>query len=173
MGDALELAADDDSVDAVVMLGPLYHLVDRSDRVAALREAYRVLRLGGVLVAEVMTRHSWLLDTALKEKWGAPEEWERLEASLTSGRSLGAEAEVPEGAFFAYFHQPSELLEEFADGAFSDGTAIAVEGFARLLGDLERRMSAPEKLLRAIRLSESVPSMLGVSAHVMGVANRH
>jgi hypothetical protein len=28
-------------------------------------------------------------------------------------------------------------------------------------------------LLRAIRLSESDPSMLGVSAHVMGVANRH
>jgi SAM-dependent methyltransferase len=125
VGDALELAADDDSVDAVVMLGPLYHLVDRSDRVAALREAHRVLQPGGVLVAEVMTRHSWLLDTALKEKWGAPEEWERLEASLTSGRSLGAEAEVP------------------------------------------------EKLLRAIRLSESDPSMLGVSAHVMGVANRH
>jgi hypothetical protein len=66
-----------------------------------------------------------------------------------------------------------DALELAADGGFWDGTAIAIEGFAWLLGDIERRMSAPEELLRAIRLSESDPSMLGVSAHVMGVANRH
>ena len=33
----MELPADDGSVDVVLLMGPLYHLVDREDRVAALR----------------------------------------------------------------------------------------------------------------------------------------
>ena len=42
--DSRKLAADDRGYDVVLLLGPLYHLVDRSDRVAALREAGRVAR---------------------------------------------------------------------------------------------------------------------------------
>ena len=47
-----------------------------------------------------------------------------------------------------------------------------MEGFAWLLGDLAERMREPADLLRAIRLTEAEPSMLGVSSHVMGVARR-
>src|SRR5512143_1277830 len=43
LGDARELKFADANVDAVVMLGPLYHLTRRNDRIKALREAYRVL----------------------------------------------------------------------------------------------------------------------------------
>ena len=44
VGDARHLDLDDGSVDAVLLLGPLYHLVDRDQRVLALREALRVAR---------------------------------------------------------------------------------------------------------------------------------
>jgi hypothetical protein len=40
-----------------------------------------------------------------------------------------------------------------------------------LLGDLEARMAAPQALLDAVRLTESDPSLLGCSAHVIGVAS--
>src|SRR6478735_8445019 len=43
VGSADPLAEDDESVDVVLLLGPLYHLTDHADRVAALREARRVL----------------------------------------------------------------------------------------------------------------------------------
>jgi ubiquinone/menaquinone biosynthesis C-methylase UbiE len=46
-GDARELDLADASVDAVLLLGPLYHLRQRSDRVRALAEARRVVRPGG------------------------------------------------------------------------------------------------------------------------------
>jgi hypothetical protein len=49
---------------------------------------------------------------------------------------------------------------------------VAVEGFGSLLDGLERRMADPEPLLRALRLTESEPTMLGCSAHVIGVATR-
>lgn len=41
LGDARALDQDDGSVDATLLLGPLYHLVDPADRLAALREAVR------------------------------------------------------------------------------------------------------------------------------------
>jgi ubiquinone/menaquinone biosynthesis C-methylase UbiE len=43
LGDARELDEPDESVDAVLLLGPLYHLTDRDDRVRALAEARRVV----------------------------------------------------------------------------------------------------------------------------------
>jgi ubiquinone/menaquinone biosynthesis C-methylase UbiE len=57
VGDARQLPAADGSVDAVVMLGPLYHLIDSADRVRALAEARRVLRPGGVLAAAGISRY--------------------------------------------------------------------------------------------------------------------
>ncbi|MGH3488308.1 MAG: class I SAM-dependent methyltransferase, partial [Actinopolymorphaceae bacterium] len=50
-GDARALRRPDASVDAVLLLGPLYHLTERADRLRALEEVHRVLRPGGVVFA--------------------------------------------------------------------------------------------------------------------------
>jgi ubiquinone/menaquinone biosynthesis C-methylase UbiE len=47
VGDARELDLGDATVDAVLLLGPIYHLRRRQDRVRALREAWRMVRPGG------------------------------------------------------------------------------------------------------------------------------
>src|SRR5215212_5220861 len=46
IGDARKLDWPNARVDAVLLLGPLYHLTERDDRLQALREAHRVLRPG-------------------------------------------------------------------------------------------------------------------------------
>lgn len=51
IGDARSLAAIDESWDAVLLLGPLYHLGRREDRLQALREARRVARPGAPVLA--------------------------------------------------------------------------------------------------------------------------
>src|SRR5262245_37817685 len=43
LGDARDLAAESESADAVLLLGPLYHLTDGADRRRALAEAARVV----------------------------------------------------------------------------------------------------------------------------------
>src|SRR5690606_34568723 len=57
VGDARDLRQADDSFDAVIMLGPLYHLAARDDRLTALREAMRVVRTGGMVLATGLSRY--------------------------------------------------------------------------------------------------------------------
>src|SRR5206468_4812789 len=66
LGDARSLPAEDGSVDVVLLLGPLYHLVERGDRVQALREARRVVREGGLVFAAAISRYAPALDGVCK-----------------------------------------------------------------------------------------------------------
>src|SRR5690349_2495113 len=56
IGDARRLSLPDESIDAVLLLGPLYHLPQRADRIGALAEARRVCRRGGVVIAAAISR---------------------------------------------------------------------------------------------------------------------
>ena len=61
-GDARSLDFESDSMDAVLLLGPLYHLQERSDRIQALKETRRVLKKGGLAFCAVISRFAPLLD---------------------------------------------------------------------------------------------------------------
>jgi len=67
VGDARALDEPDSSADVVLLLGPLYHLVDMDDRQTALREARRVLRPGGVVLAAAISRWASALDGMSRE----------------------------------------------------------------------------------------------------------
>lgn len=71
-GDARALPADDASYDVVLLLGPLYHLPERPDRVRALAEAYRVVRPGGLVVAATINRFAGLHDVLREERYFTP-----------------------------------------------------------------------------------------------------
>ncbi len=64
LGDARALDASDDSVDATLLLGPLYHLTDAGDRARARREAVRVTRPGGIVAAGRTPGHTRILASA-------------------------------------------------------------------------------------------------------------
>jgi len=67
LGDARRLPRADDSFDAVLVLGPLYHLHETNDRVAALREARRVVRVGGLVAVAAINRFASLFDGLVRE----------------------------------------------------------------------------------------------------------
>ena len=55
VGDARRLPQADGTAAAVLVMGPLYHLTSAGDRATALREAFRVLAVGGLIVAAGVT----------------------------------------------------------------------------------------------------------------------
>lgn len=167
--EARHLPLADRSVDAALLMGPLYHLMERDERVAALREAARVLRPGGRVLAEIITRYAWVMDATLKGLLGIPETWQDFACIVRTGLSKEPER-LADGSFWAYFHRPEELVTELELAGFGDVRLVAVEGFAWLLDNLPQRLADPGDLLRVLRLTESEPSMLGVSEHVIGSA---
>lgn len=62
-GNALDLSAfGDGAFDVALLMGPLYHLTDPSDRDRAIREALRVLAPGGLFFASFITRYAVYFD---------------------------------------------------------------------------------------------------------------
>lgn len=168
LGDARDLAQADSSVDVVLLLGPLYHLLEAGDRYQALAEAHRVLRPGGLLFAAGIARYSNLYDTLL-----------RLDALDETLLPLVAEA-VRTGVFRggqevftnAYLHLPAELRREVADAGFLDASVFNVEGPGALVQDFEERWADPVRrqvLLDVARMVESDES-LGGAGHLLCVA---
>jgi ubiquinone/menaquinone biosynthesis C-methylase UbiE len=172
VGDARALPFEDDSADALLMLGPLYHLPDAADRRRALDEARRVLRPGGVLAAAGISRFASTID-GLHQGFLREPEFERIvERGLRDGRHENPERR-PRWFTTAYFHLPDELADEVRAAGFDVGALLAIEGPAAFLPDVDAWLDdAGDRaaLLRAIGRIESEPSLLGASPHLLVVA---
>lgn len=108
LGDASNLPASDSSADAVLLMGPMYHL-DAEGRRLAVAEALRVLHRDGVLVAAAISRFSSLLD-GLRFEWLADEAFAAIVAQdLATGQHRNPDpVGRPEWFTTAWFHRPDE-----------------------------------------------------------------
>ena len=168
VGDARQLEFANESADAVLMLGPLYHLVRSSDRLAALQEAFRVLRPGGVLLVEAISRYLPLIKVLSKDMLHDTRMAELISRTLHTGQHRPD----PDLDFFttAFFHHPSGLKREVAKAGFVPGKIFAVEGPLRLLREFGQHWQQRERrqwFLRLARQLEHESVLLGVSGHMI------
>jgi SAM-dependent methyltransferase len=174
VGDARSLDRGDQSADIVLLLGPLYHLVDADDRRLALQEAYRVLVPGGLLFAAAISRFASALDGLAQDLFADPAFDPMMRRDLAEGIHENP-TEKPELFTTAKFHRPDELAAEVKSAGFSLLTVVGLEGPGWLFADFEERWQDPrrrEDLLRVARALESEPSVQAVSAHVLAVGRR-
>ena len=174
LGDARHLDYPDDFAEAVLLLGPLYHLADRVDRVAALREAYRCLKPGGLLFAVGISRFASTLSGMVDGHFRDPDFFNIARQDLQDGQHRNP-TRNPSYFTAAFFHHPLELREEVVEAGFKLEALLAVEGPAIVLQDLEAQWGDPvlrERLLQATRWLEEDPAVLGVTSHLMVVGRK-
>jgi SAM-dependent methyltransferase len=173
VGDARELDLPDGSVDAVLLLGPLYHLIQRTGRVRALREAARVVRPGGPVFAAAIARWAARIDGMLRERSyrAYPATFDIFAETDRTGRLRP----IHEGAFSAFCHRPEELRDELTDAGLEVADLVSVEGPAYILGDLGERLADPAERAIALdvaRAVERVPELLGFGPHLLATGIR-
>ena len=174
VGDARRLEDADASADAVLLLGPLYHLVDRDDRVRALAEARRVVRPGGVVAAAAIARHASLLAGLFQGLVDDPAFGPILDRDLREGQHRNPTSRL-EYFTTAYFHLPAELGDEARAAGLAVDALLAVEGPAWMLPDRDARWADPsrrQQLMDLLRRIEAEPAVLGMSAHLLLLARR-
>lgn len=137
VADARELPFPDGSFDAVLLLGPLYHLPERSERLLALKEAARVAAPEALIVAATINRLAALANR-LHLRAGAggyyrrthAEEWTMLRTGFSTGHR--------EGTFpTAHLHTPAQIAEEFDAAGLAVAGQHSVQGLACFVPDLE------------------------------------
>jgi len=171
VADARQLDLVDGCADAVLLLGPMYHLRQRNDRLCALGEACRVVKPGAPVFVAAISRwaariYGVLNDQLYRTVPGTLTELPRLERT-------GVIRPLFHGSFTGYGHRPRQLAAEVRAAGLEIIDLVAVEGPAALLNDLTERLRDPvdaEVVVDASRALERVPEVLGVGPHLLATA---
>ena len=174
LGDARALRFSSMSVDAVLLLGPLYHLIDKSERLLALSEAYRVLRSNQIVFAAGVSRFASLLSLFFRDRLNDPAFRTIVQHGLETGYHHNPTENL---AFFtdSYFHRPEELHSEVVEAGFQHQTTLAVQGLGGVFDSVESYWANPDQrdmVLDLIRQVEAEPSIVGMSSHILTVGKK-
>ena len=173
VGDALDLDLADASVDAVLLLGPIYHLRRRADRIGALREALRIVRPGGPVFIAAISRWAPRLDGVLRQR--LYETYPAMRDAIVEVERVGWAEPLHPGSFTANCHRPGQLRAEVKAAGLQVADLVSVEGAAFMLTDLAERLADPadrEVVLDTLHATERVPELLGIGPHLLVTAVR-
>lgn len=168
-GEARKLPLADHCADVVILHGPLYHLQDEAERITAIKEARRILRIGGIVLGFAITYSAFTLAALQNGLIHNSDIFSMCKEELSSS------CHYPPGSFpgmlaQAYFHRPSALISEFESVGFKPVVLLAVEGIAWLDRKYFESWSSAEqrsRLLELIKLTEKDAELLCVSPHIM------
>jgi ubiquinone/menaquinone biosynthesis C-methylase UbiE len=172
VGDGRHLSFADASFDVVLVLGPLYHLQERTDRISVLEEARRVARPDGLIAVAAISRFASLFDGLVRGHLFDAQFRDIVARDFIDGRHANPENR-PHWFTTAFFHRPEQLADEIDFAGLALVDLVGVEGLAGWLSQLEPRWADDadrEVILNATRLIEAEPAVLGLSAHLLAIA---
>ena len=174
LGDARRLEFNDEIADAVLLLGPLYHLVETQDRNQALLEALRVLKPGGHVFTAAISRFASIIDGLISGYYRDPIFQEIMRVDLESGQHRNP-TNHPSYFTDAFFHHPDGLVREVNEAGFEVKGLFAVEGIAYMLGDAVKDWESGklgEFIQEVMTKIEQEPSLMGASPHIICVGRK-
>ena len=171
LADARDLAAvREKDFDAVLMLGPLYHLVEEADRKLALKEAFDRLRAGGIIFTAFISRYG-ILGDLIKNVPGWIEGQAEVRSVMERGRSP---EDFPRGGFRGYFAQVSEIAPLHEALGFETITLVGVEPAISADDESYNNLEGNQRQLWLDLLYElsTEHSIIGASRHLLYVGRK-
>ena len=150
------------------MLGPLYHLPERRDRITALTEARRIVRPGGPVFVSAISRWAPLLDGILVNR--LYRDYPQAVSLLDGVAATGVLPPLYPGSFTAFCHRPEELASECTEAGLECVDLVTVQGLAFALSDLDERWANlvdRERIVDAARQIERAEELLGLGPHLL------
>ncbi len=170
-GTALDLARfADASFDAVLLMGPLYHLLEEAERRRAVAEASRVLRPGGPLFAVLISRyagHRWAITFAPELIVEHPDRLQQLMVT-------GLQPPGPDVEFVSYFSRPEDVPPLFWQSGLEVTTILGLEGLASRAEERLNELRGPawEAWLDVNYAVAADPAIHGLTDHLLVVARK-
>jgi len=172
VGDACTVDFPDNFANALLLFGPLYHLTEQKDRQQALKEAFRVLKHGGVLFAAAISRFASAVDGVFIGYVSDPVFANIIKQDLIDGQHRNPTNNLN---YFtdAYLHRPSDLKQEIKNAGFKNSVVFPVEGIVALTSNFEDKwkdQTLRSYLLQLIEWTEKEEEIIGISPHLLGVS---
>ncbi len=173
VADARCIPRPDASADAILLFGPLYHLVEADERRRCLDECRRLLKPDGKLFTANITCFSTALNyTCLYDRSPVLDDdahYRMIESTVCTGLHTGNEIGL------VYFHRPEELRCEIAAAGFADVELRGVIGPCWIIRNLDEVWPDPvkrEAIMRIVRLLEKEESLMGFSTHLISISRK-
>jgi ubiquinone/menaquinone biosynthesis C-methylase UbiE len=173
-GDARSLEYENESFDMVLLMGALYHLQEKEDRMQCLKEVHRILKKGGIAIFAYISRFASMIDGFKNGYINDPIFCDIMDKDILTGRHNNPENKL--GYFTnAYFHSTNDVNNELINAKFCGIKLYAVEGFGSMINDEEYigNCDKLQKLLHYIRITEQDMEMVGISGHWLVICNKN
>jgi len=175
-GNAIDLHRfRDGSFDVVLLMGPLYHLLDIDGRDRAVKEAYRVLRKNGLVFATFITRYAPMRWSAKNEPEWLSQGKQLLETGVWHPSATGIPSKTCVGFTDSYFAHPTEIKPLMMRNGFEDMDLIGCEGAISMIEEKINELKSDEFgswVDLNYRLGKD-PSLHGAAEHLLYIGRKH
>jgi ubiquinone/menaquinone biosynthesis C-methylase UbiE len=174
VGDATNLPFSDNEFDMALLLGPLYHLTEKEERIKALTEAKRVVKPGGMVLTAIISRYASLID-GFKRNLISDDRFEKILMDDLQNGVHKNDTDNLEYFTTAFFHTPQLIKEEISESGMKLEKLLAVESVGWLVDDLSEKMKDQSywtKVHKIIGSIESNDDLLPMSPHIIAVAGK-